>query len=153
MTRKMGYSIIMYAEKKVDGRWQPIDEWIDNPDYKEGNKEPKKIEKFDKCFYETARNPYLFRILAGIFKAAYINVEPISYPKGLPLDCCDEIAGMYKATGHINTSYFTLSELLEVDWDEYDKRYTKDFIKKVIGRLVKVGAKEEDVRIIFWFNR
>lgn len=114
----MGCDIHVYTEFKLwygkrAGEWFSADNYRLNPHY--GSDEDEK--KYEVVPIYDSRNYSLFSILAGVRN--YGNNIPISEPKGLPEDCCEEIKAEYKSwdcDGHSH-SYFTLKELLD-----YQKR-------------------------------
>ena len=98
-----------------------------------------------------SRNYYLFSILADVRNSG--DAEPISYPRGVPKDASSAYSYMVKrwdSDGHSH-SYFTLEELLDVDWDQYDKEYLEDFLK-VVEDLKSIDEDPNKVRICFFFD-
>jgi hypothetical protein len=125
----------------VEERWVSADTWeIDNYDgYWQCNE-----------IYNN-RNYYLFAILADVRNDG--SVEPIDYPRGIPDDCSSGYSYMTKqwgGDGHSH-SYFTLKELLEVNWDLYEKEYIKDFFE-AIDEMKSIDDNPEKVRCVFFFD-
>ena len=130
-------------EEIVDGkpsteRWVSADEW----DLHDGDWEV--VEKFGD------RNYYLFSILADVRNS---GEEVIDDPRGIPQDAscgylykCDRWAG--DAHSH---SYFTLSELLDVDWGKYDSEYLEPFLLMLEG-LKLIDSDFNKVRVCFFFD-
>lgn len=108
----MGCDIHTYVEVKRNvnniEKWATADYYRKNRyyiDYPEEEKQYEVVHIYDD------RNYGLFSILAGVRN--YSDNEPISQPKGLPEDCCDEIrkeSDYYGIDGHSH-SWFTLKEL------------------------------------------
>lgn len=75
------------------------------------------------------RNYNLFTTLAGVLNG--LNVIPISFPRGVPNESCDEIT--YNISNGHNHSYFYLNELLDFDWNgslkEIHKCNVNDYIE------------------------
>ena len=104
----MGCDIHIYVEKKVNGKWECIDD----------------LKKDEDGFFEIkgeeiyhGRNYILFALLANVRN--YSGVEPISEPKGLPVDLSDqvkEISDIWIGNSHSH-SYLTLQELLNYDFE------------------------------------
>lgn len=133
-------------EEIVDGkpsteRWVSADTWEVDPD--DGDWEV--VEKFGD------RNYYLFSILADVRNSG--DEEVIDDPRGIPQDAsfgylykCDRWAG--DAHSH---SYFTLRELLDVDWDKYDEEYLEPFLLMLEG-LKSIDSDFNKVRVCFFFD-
>jgi hypothetical protein len=56
----------------------------------------------------------------------------------------------WDSDGHSH-SYFTLKELLDVDWNNYDTEYISDFLS-VIEQLKSIDPDPNNVRICFFFD-
>lgn len=126
-------------EKSLTERWVSADTW-----YKSGN-----------SWYNNevfgSRSYYLFSILSDVRNRG--DVEPISEPKGIPNDASSGYLYMvdqWEGDGHSH-SYFTLEELLDVDWDQYDKEYLGEFLK-VVEDLKSIDENPKKVRICFFFD-
>jgi hypothetical protein len=119
-------------------KWVSADSWSkDGP-----------IWKNHEVFY--SRNYYLFSILADVRNSG--DVQPICDPRGIPDDAssgymymCDRWDG--DAHSH---SFFTLEELLSVDWSKYDAEYLEEFLN-VVKNLKKIDTPDK-VRICFFFD-
>lgn len=117
----MGCDIHLYVEKRVDGNWRTADKWSDDK-YEEGRKEV----AYDDRFY-SGRNYDLFSILANVRNGrGFAGVKtgegfvPISEPRGVPDDACEEYkreAELWGCDGHSH-SYLTLQEILSCDWTQ-----------------------------------
>ena len=153
----MGCDIHFYVEKKINNKWQCIDNILPNIDFDENDEHC--LDFYIESIY-TNRNYFLFGILAGV--RSYCE-EPISEPKGLPDDVSDiikELSNNYGVDGHSH-SWLTLKEILDYDWDsvekvcfeEYEYNYINDFkhvIKKLISCSIDVSLL--DIRCVFWFD-
>lgn len=101
--------------------------------------------------YYNDRNYYLFSILADVRNNG--GVEPICYPKGIPDDVlygylykCDQ----WDSDAHSH-SYFTLEDLLNVDWSEYESDYIQDFME-TIEKMKEIDEDPLNVRCCFFFD-
>jgi len=101
--------------------------------------------------YYSDRNYYLFAILADVRNGD--GVEPINYPKGIPDDAssgylykCDQWDG--DAHSH---SFFTLEELLNVDWSEYESEGI-DYFMGTLRRMKDIDDDSLNVRCCFFFD-
>jgi len=129
-------------DKPTNFRWVSVDKWV------KGDGEwsvPYHLE------YYNGRNYYLFSILADVRNRG--GVEPINYPKGIPDDAstgylykCDQWDG--DAHSH---SFFTLEELLNVDWSEYDSEYIDDFME-TLEKMKEIDEDPSSVRCCFFFD-
>jgi hypothetical protein len=118
----MGCDIHSFAERKVNNKWEKV---VDHFSLTELEKDYYKKEKNDSPF--DWRNYSMFAFLANVRN--YDCCEPISEPKGIPYDVCDEIKIDYeywKSDAH-SCSYLMLKELLDFD-------YEKVFLKRRISR-------------------
>lgn len=91
------------------------------------------------------RDYRLFNALAGVR-----GNGGVSNPKGVPIDASEAYRYMVKSwdgDGHSH-SYFTLSELLKVDWKKYDVEYFTETIEK----MKKIDPDPEKVRCVFFFD-
>lgn len=126
--------------KALTERWVSADRWV----YQENNS----------WIHEEAywsRNYYLFSILADVRNRG--DVEPISYPRGIPKDASTGYlysVRRWDSDAHSH-SYFTLEELLKVDWNQYEKEYIEEFLK-VIEDLKSIDSDPKKVRICFFFD-
>lgn len=97
------------------------------------------------------RNYYLFSILADVRNDG--SVKPISQERGIPKDASSGYLYMvnrWRGDAHSH-SYFTLKELMEIDWNKYETQYLNNFID-VIGNLSSIDSNPEKVRICFFFD-
>lgn len=99
--------------------------------------------------YYDGRNYQLFSILADV-RGDY---SPIVEPRGIPEDAstgykymCDRWDG--DAHSH---SYYTLTELLNVNWEEYDDCHLNDFLKS-IERMKGIDEDTDNIRMCFFFD-
>lgn len=148
----MGCDIHLFAEKKVNNKWKNIDEWKENKYYKDYPDEEEEFEQVP--FYSGGRLYNLFSALAGVRSQSFNNPsEPISYPKGIP-DDCDKLTrkeyDRYSSDAH-SASYLTLSELKKYDWSKWGQT-CNSFINEVIPKMEKHNTKEDDIRIVFFFD-
>jgi hypothetical protein len=126
----------------VSYRWVSVDNWqIEDGEWQ--------IDWNDE--YYGGRNYYLFSILADVRNDG--GVEPICYPKGIPDDAscgylykCDQ----WDSDAHSH-SYFTLDELLNVDWSEYESDYIDEFME-TIEKMKKIDEDPINVRCCFFFD-
>jgi hypothetical protein len=99
----------------------------------------------------SSRNYYLFSILADVRN--YNVIDPISEPKGIPDDASFGYlycAKKWQGDAHSH-SYFTLKELLDVDWSVYKLEYLETFLD-VIEDLKGIDEDPSKVRICFFFD-
>jgi hypothetical protein len=97
------------------------------------------------------RNYYLFSILANVRNG--FNIEPLDYPRGIPKDCSygySYMVNSWGGDGHSH-SYFTLKELLETNWDLYDKKSIISFLR-IIEKMKSIDPDPEKVRCVFFFD-
>lgn len=114
----MGCDIHMFVEYKtvVDG----VEKWCCGDYFKK--------DRYDNNYsvvpiYD-GRNYALFSLLADVRN--YGDNKPISEPKGLPEDCCQEIKDQYEywyGDAH-STSYFTLKELIDYQNKQTPTKYS-----------------------------
>jgi hypothetical protein len=126
----------------VAERWVSADEWR----FKDGYW----IVPYSKEFY-SRRNYYLFSILADVRNDG--SVYPLDYPRGIPNDCSSGYSYITKQWGgkvHSH-SYFTLKELLDVNWDNYKMEYLSDFMK-TIEKMKTIDDNPNKVRCVFFFD-
>lgn len=126
--------------RPVEERWVSADEWEFDDEYWN--------VPYSKEFYN-GRNYYLFSILAGVRG----DDEPIDYPRGIPEDCSSGysyVTNQWDGDGHSH-SYFTLKELLEVDWNSYQTEYLSEFME-TIEKMKSIDDDPEKVRCVFFFD-
>jgi hypothetical protein len=123
-------------------RWVSADKW----EIEDGNWHvPYNLE------YYNRRNYYLFSILADVRNGS--GVEPINYPKGIPDDASTGYLYMcvqWDSDAHSH-SYFTLEELLNVDWSEYESDRIGGFME-TLERMKKIDKDPFNVRCCFFFD-
>lgn len=127
-------------DRPLEERWVSADEWEFYDGYWN--------VPYSKKFYN-GRNYYLFSILSGVRG----DVEPIAYRRGIPKDCSYgylHMAKQWEGDAHSH-SYFTLKELLEVDWDSYDKEYLSEFME-TIEKMKSIDSDPQKVRCVFFFD-
>ena len=123
-------------------RWVSADKW----ELEDGNWHV----PYDLEFYGN-RNYYIFSILADVRNGS--GVEPINYPKGIPDDASTGylyICDQWDSDAHSH-SYFTLEELLNVDWSQYDSEYIEDFME-ALEKMKKIDEDPLNVRCCFFFD-
>lgn len=128
--------------RPVEERWVSADDW----EFEDGYWNV----PYSKKFYN-GRNYYLFSILADVRNDG--TIDPISYTKGIPKDSSFGYAyetKKWEGDGHSH-SYFTLKELLEVDWSSYDKEYLSEFME-TIEKMKSIDDNPEKVRCCFFFD-
>lgn len=128
----MGCDVHMFAEKKVNGKWEKIGNVFKNQYY-----DPKRETTIDEDGYswnaEFTDEPYdgrnydLFAILADVRNGrGFAGIKtgegfnPIAEPKGIPEDASDEYKAKcddWDGDGHSH-SYFTIAELTDYDWSQ-----------------------------------
>jgi hypothetical protein len=129
-------------DAKIEHRWITADSWKFDDDYWSVTNE---------CY--GGRNYYLFGILAGV-RGNGGDFGPISEPRGIPSDVSRSVQVIlddWGSDGH-SESYFTLQELLDVDWDKYKKDDWLDEFMDTIESLKKVDPDPNKVRIVFFFD-
>lgn len=131
-------------------RWVSADKWEleDDWDKDDGSK---MLQIPYKSHLYRGRNYGLFSILADV-RNYDDEIKAICEPKGIP----DDASTGYKyqidwcGDGHSH-SYFTLDELLNVDWDSYEKEYTSGFMK-TIESMKLMDSDPSKVRCVFFFD-
>ena len=137
--REEKLSTLLEERDKIEPRWITADEWILEDD------EWAIIDKF----YDGRRSYHLFGVLAGVRTWDYD--ETICEPRGIPSDAsyaykymCDQWDG--DAHSH---SYFTLEELLEVDWTSKDLKWFQD---TTIKKMKSIDPDPKKIRAVFFFD-
>lgn len=132
-------------EEIVDGkpsteRWVSADKWV--------KKDVSWSVDWDKQYYG-GRNYVLFSILADVRG----DEVPIDSPRGIPSDAsigykymCEKWDG--DAHSH---SYFTLDELLRVDWSQYESDYVSEFLE-TIESMKEIDSDPSKIRCCFFFD-
>lgn len=78
---------------------------------------------------------------------------PIVDQRGFPDDASDDLKDHYQGwewDAH-STSYITLTELLNVDWNKYEDVHLEGFLKS-IEKMKKIDQNPDNVRCVFWFD-
>ena len=112
---------VLEIKEDFEMEWESADKWTINKYHKDDKNEPEYEIAYGNRIYD-GRNYYLFSILADVRNRREEKVEPICDPKGFPSDCSEQIRSeytMWEGDAH-SMSYFTLSELLAVDWSKYE---------------------------------
>lgn len=106
--------------------------------------------------YYSERNYYVFSLLADV-RNYDEGVRVISEPRGIPEDASEQYKKYcdgWNGDGHSH-SYYTLSELLTVDFSEYDQESIQS-IYKLIDSMKSLKEKssisDDDVRFVFLFD-
>lgn len=125
----MGCDIHLYVEKRVGGNWVPADKWV--PDEKSEEKDPLMalMVPYNDHYY-SGRNYDLFAILADVRNGrGFAGIDtgegfnPISDPKGLPIDVTTEVQLELDRWGEDahSVNFYTVKDLLEFDWTQVTK--------------------------------
>ncbi len=124
----MGCDIHLYVEVFKNGKWVSADSWQSSEYAEEG--ENKLEVRYEDRFY-SGRNYNLFSILADVRNGhGFAGVKtgegfnPISDPRGLPADVCNEISvesDGWGEDGHSH-SWLTVRELMDYDWTQVTKQ-------------------------------
>jgi hypothetical protein len=134
-TNRSEYNSDPYEQKKMAAMID--DSWIESSsiDYWRAD------ELYD------GRDYHLFNVLSAGVRG---DGPSISEPRGVPDDASSAyryIVDQMDGDGHSH-SYFTLSELLEVDWKKYDAEYFTEIIEK----MKKIDPDPDNVRCVFFFD-
>jgi hypothetical protein len=85
------------------------------------------------------------------------DVDPIDFPRGIPDDLSSGymyIVDRWEGDGHSH-SYFTLHELLNVDWSKYEKSgrvgWLDEFME-TIEQMKSIDPDPKNVRCCFFFD-
>jgi hypothetical protein len=108
------------------------------------------VSRDDDDFYGS-RNYALFGTLADVRRTP--KNGPISEPRGFPDDTSEDLNIIYKGWGwdaH-TPSYFSLTELINVDWTKYDDVHINEFMN-AIEKMKKIDQNTDNVRCVFWFD-
>ena len=130
----------LLEDKPTKYRWVSADKW--NSD-KNGCR-----DNWEDQYYDS-RNYQLFSILAGVRG----EHSPIVEPSGIPEDVStgyEYMCDQWEGDSHSH-SYYTLTELLNVNWEEYDDCYLDDFLQS-IERLKEIDEDTDNVRMCFFFD-
>jgi hypothetical protein len=127
--------------EKSDPRWISMDKW-EAEDYGGGNMH---WSNYPNNFYN-GRNYTLFAKLAGV--RSWHGDSAICPPKGIPDDASDAyiyITKQWEGDGHSH-SYFTLKELLDEDWSEFEE------FQETLKEMSKLDDNPENIRAVFFFD-
>ena len=128
--------------EKPEPRWISVDTW-EAEDYGGGDVH---WSNYPNAFYN-GRNYDLFTRLAGV--RSYRDDESIiTEPRGIPEDASDAylyIANQWDGDGHSH-SHYTLTELLQHDWTDFDK------FKETLERMKELDEDTDNVRAVFFFD-
>lgn len=107
----MGIRIHLFVEtwNKDNLHWESVDKWNTE------DKDDLYVE-YENRFYQ-GEYYSVYALLAGVNN--YYNIEPISQPRGLPINVSKEVrtaSRQWEGAAHTR-SYFTLKELLDYDWN------------------------------------
>lgn len=130
-------------------RWISADKWV--LEY-QGTQDERWNVPYKDAFYDN-RNYYLYSILADVRNYGLDRVEPLSEPRGVPDDVSDGykyVVDRWQGASHSH-SYFTLEELLNVNWSQYELSYIQDFLE-AIEKMKKVDPDPKKVRAVFFFD-
>lgn len=136
-------------DDKKTYRWISADKWeIRYP----GTEDEYWSVHRDHEFYDN-RNYYLYSILADVRNYGLDRIKPICEPRGVPEDASSSYKYMvdrWNGDGHSH-SYFTLTELLEIDWSKYNTEWIQDFIE-AIEKMKQIDSNSDNVRACFFFD-
>ncbi len=168
----MGVDMASFVEVKEKGKWTLFQEYLFKRDqYEMDISAGAEIQPFRN------RNYAFFGWLADITN--YSAIAPLDKPRGLPKNLSTELLDKYSERAYeLSYTYFTLTELLEVDYDNIvedrramidgngaatieagkgKKMLLKDFLGEDIMESLEIlknrfsGCNLNDVRIIFVF--
>ena len=133
-------------DNKIEPRWISADSWElgDKDDWGDGIARWNSLETF-----YSGRNYHLFTVLAGV--RSWDSSDAICEPKGIPDDASytyKDMCNQWDGDAHSH-SYFTLEELLEVDWGSKDLKW---FEEETIKMMKKVDPDPKKVRCCFFFD-
>lgn len=141
----MGCDIHVYAEQRVDGKWQHVG-GIDRWDW------PNEFEPLEERWYA------MFAVLAGV--RDNWGVKPIAEPRRLPADMSAEVflaADHLVPDGH-TYSWITAREFKEYDWPSLPFHHLpinptfSEQVAYVVEAFEQISDNLDDVRIVFWFD-
>ena len=136
-------------EEIVDGRpsterWVSADKWVKMPPSEDDSWA---VDWND--HYYGGRNYGLFSILADVRG----DEVPIDLPRGIPSDASAGYRYMcerWDGDAHSH-SYFTLEELLKVDWSKYESDYVSEFLE-TIESMKDIDRDPSKIRCCFFFD-
>jgi len=137
-------------------RWVSVDSWEYVED--EYSDEPGKMtwEIPWGTNYYRGRNYYLFALLANV-RNYHNEVEPLNDPRGIPDDASAGYRYELKRWNgdYHSPSYYTLEELLNVDWEKYNTgdydKYLDEFLES-IEKMKEIDSDPSKVRCVFFFD-
>ena len=141
--REERLSTLLEERDKIEPRWISADDWELDDHYDDEIPSWECGEKF-----YSGRNYHLFGILAQV--RTWDTSESISEPKGIPDDASyayKVMCNQWDGDSHSH-SYFTLEELLEVDWVSKDLKWFEGTIEK----MKSVDPDPKKVRCCFFFD-
>lgn len=130
-------------------RWISADKW---ELFEKGTKDEYWGVPYDLEFYGS-RNYYLYSIIADVRNYGSDKVEPICDPRGVPDDASDGykyVIDRWQGDGHSH-SYFTLTELIAIDWSKYNTEWIGDFLE-TIEKMKALDSNTDNVRAVFFFD-
>ena len=133
-------------DNNLEPRWVSADKWI-HEDYGDDDFY---WSNYDSAYYK-GRNYQLFELLAGVRGD---EDKAITSPRGVPEDCSfgyRTIVEQWDCDGH-SFSYFTLSELLEIDWEKYREEYYLDEFIQALENMKAIDSNYDNVRALFFFD-
>lgn len=150
----MGCDIHLYKEKRVNGQWVTADEW---EEYDYGPDEKGRQVPWDKQFGN--RNYMLFGLLS---KGVRTEHDIAFKRRGLPFDCCPDVAALsrgYGEDGHSH-SYLYLHELkdflafLQTQTIEVSGYINEDQLKQ-LRETIEAGSPNWDLLFPYcgWTNQ
>lgn len=142
-------SILENNNKPKEKKWISVDEWSFVKDVWSNAGEEHDDSYWESSEYYHGRNYEVFSILANVRK--YDDDKFGHDPKGVPEDASDSYLYMlesWKGDAH-SPSYFTLTELIEMDWDRFE--YVGNF-KETIEKMKKIDDNYDNVRCCFFFD-
>ena len=149
--REENINLLLNEEKKEkkEKKWISVDEWEFIKDiWSNGNGEEIDDSYWNNSEYYHGRNYAVFSILANVRNYG----DSFGYdPKGIPDDASDSYSYMldrWKGDYH-SPSYFTLTELIEMNWDRFD--YVEEF-KGTIEKMKEIDDNYDNVRCCFFFD-
>ena len=126
--------------------------WISQDDWEQGEYEGgKPYWRIDKELY-SGRNYWLFNLLADV-RYGPDWLKPLDSPRGVPADASyayRQVVKDWDCDGHSH-SYFTLTELLEVPDDMWDKIECSEF-RRVMADMQVMDSNTDNVRCVFFFD-
>lgn len=120
-------------------RWVSADTWY----LEDGNWQVEELYN--------GRNYGLFSILADVRNNG--SIEPIHIEKGIPLDASTGYlykCQQWEGDAHSHT-YYTLDELLNVDWSKYESFYVGEFMD-TLEEMKRIDSDPLNVRCCFFFD-